>query len=257
MHKSVKRELPISKLIVDAKLQRGLDWRRVNRMAAEFDRDALGTFVVSDRGNGYFHIIDGQHRTETVRIAEGDEAKVDCRVFMDLTKEDEARLFRLYNNTAKLQALTKFLVRIEEQEPSAVAINAVLNQHGWKVVAGTGEGCFAAVSSIEKIWNRDQNAVERTISTITRAWGHNSSAVNGSLVEGIGLVYTRYGEEINDKSLVERLALFEGGPDKFLGMARGVHTAYNKNVANAVADLAVETYNKMKRSKALPPWRSR
>lgn len=256
MHKSVKREIPISKFIVDAKLQRGLDWRRVNKMAAEFDRDALGTFIVSDRGNDLYHVIDGQHRAETVRIAEGEDAKVDCRVFHDLTREDEARLFRLYNNTAKLQALTKFLVRIEEQEPVAVEINNVLHKYGWRVTGGTGEGVFAAVGAIERIWNRDQEAVDRTLATITRAWGHNSSAVTGNIVEGIGLVYARYGELINDKSMVERLALFEGGPDNFLGIARAM-VQFNRNLSNAVADLTVESYNKMKRSKALPPWRTR
>jgi hypothetical protein len=257
MHKSVKRELAISKMIVDPALQRGLDWRRVNKMAAELDRDAVGTLVVSERPTGFFHIIDGQHRTEALRIAEGDDAKVDCRVFLGLTREDEARLFRLYNNTAKLQAITKFLVRIEEQEPTALAINDLLHKYGWKVVPGSGDGQFAAVAAIEKIWNRDHRAVERSLATITKAWGHSSAAVNGTLFEGIGLVYARYSEDIIDKSLVERLSLFEGGPDGFLGKARGLHAAYNKNLPNAVADLVVETYNKNKRSKALPPWRTR
>lgn len=255
-HKSIKRELPLSKLIVDAKLQRGLDWPRVNRMAAEFDRDALGTLVVSDRGNDLYHIIDGQHRTEALRIAEGDDAHVDCRIFMDLTREDEARLFRLYNNTSKLQALTKFLVRLEEREAVALSIDIVLRKYGWKVVPGSGEGNFAAVSAIEKTWNRDHTAVERTIATVTRAWGHNYEAVHGGIVEGIGMVYARYGDSIDQKNLIEKLSSFEGGPSNFLGSARGLK-AFNRNMPNAVAELTVELYNRGKRSKALGPWRSR
>lgn len=257
MHKSTRRELPISKMIIDSRLQRGLDWRRVNKMAVEFDRDAVGTITVSERPNGVYHIIDGQHRVEALRIAEGEDAKVDCRVFHGLNKEDEARLFRLYNNTAKLLALTKFLVRIEENEPVAITINKILEDHGWRVKAGTGEGCFAAVSAIEKIWNRDAEAVDRTIAAVTRAWGHNSSAVQGSIVEGIGMVFARYLDEIDDKTLVERLSQFEGGPETFLGKARGVHGAYNASVPSAVADLTVEIYNRYKRTKALPPWRSK
>ena len=256
MHKSTKRELPISKLIVDAKLQRGLDWPRVNRMAAEFDQDALGTLVVSDRSNGFFHIVDGQHRTEATRIALGEDAVVDCRVFHGLTREDEARLFRLYNNTSKLQALTKFLVRLEEQEVVAVQINAILKKYGWKVAPGSGEGNFAAVSAIEKVWNRDQLAVERSIATVTRAWGHNYEAVHHGIIEGIGMVYARFGDQIDQKNLIEKLSTIENGPGGFLGSARGLKQ-FNRNVPNAVAELVVETYNKGKRARALPSWRSR
>lgn len=255
-HKSLQRKLPISKLIVDAKVQRGLDWPRVNRMAADFDRDALGTLVVSDRGNDLYHIIDGQHRAEAVRIAEGEDASVDCRIFLDLTKEDEAKLFRLYNNTAKLQALTKFLVRLEEQEPVATTINIILRKYGWKVSAGNSENTFAAVTAIEKTWNRDQLAVERTIATITRAWGHNTTAVHGAIVEGIGMVFARHGDVIDQKNLIERLSMFEGGPASFLGAARGLKSL-NRNVPNALAEFTVELYNKNKRSRALPSWRSR
>jgi len=256
MRKPERRQLAVSTLMVDPNVQRGLDRNRVARIADELDLHAIGTITVSHRGNGSYHVIDGQHRVEAVKLAGGDAEKVDCRVFDELTVEEEARLFRLLNNTTKLQALDKFKVRVVEGEPTAVAISDVLAKHGWKVAGGSGDGCFSAVAAAERIWSRDPKAVDRTIHTITRAWGHEAIATNGFIVEGLGLVYARYADAIDDNSLADKLARYPGGPAKLIGSARGLRDAYRFTTPTAIADLVVEIYNANRRTKALPPWRA-
>lgn len=256
MRKPERRQLSVSTLIVDPSVQRGLDHNRIAKIADDLDVDAVGVITVSHRGNGTYHVIDGQHRVQALRLAGGDAEKVECRVFDGLSIEAEARLFRLLNNTAKLQALDKFRVRVVEGEPVAMAIQDILIKHGWKVAGGTGDGAFSAVTAVERIWARDPAAIERTIITITRAWGHIAAASNGSVVEGIGLVYARYGDTIEDKSMVDRLARYPGGPARLIGAARGIADTYRMKVTIGVADLVVELYNSQRKTKALPPWRA-
>lgn len=256
MRKPKVRQLQVSGLVVDPNVQRGLDRNRVAKIAEDLELTAIGIITVSHRGNGSHHVIDGQHRVEALRLAGGDSEEVQCRVFEGLSIEEEARMFRLLNNTVKLHALDKFKVRVVEGEPAAVAIHAILSKHGWRVAGGAGDDAFAAVTAAERIWRRDRDALDRTIATITRAWGHTSAASNGFIVEGLGLVYARYGEATDDVSMADRLARYPGGPGRLIGAARGLQQAYRFSVTTAIADLIVEIYNANRRTKALPPWRA-
>lgn len=256
MRKPELRQLPVAGLIVDPNVQRSLDRGRVAKIAEDLDLSAVGVITVSHRGNGSYHVIDGQHRVEALRLAGGDGEKISCRIFDGLTIEDEARLFRLLNNTAKLQALDKFRVRVVEGEPVATAITQILAKHGWKIYPALGDGHFSAVVAAERIYNRDQNAFERTLTTITRAWGHDYAGVDGRIFEGIGLVYARYGSAIDDSQLADRLARRGGGPNRLLGDARGFRDMYRLSVTVGVADIIVELYNARRKTQAVAPWRS-
>jgi hypothetical protein len=248
--------LSVASLICDPEVQRSLDVRRVNKIAAELNPDALGTITVSHRSNGTYHIIDGQHRVGAVRLALGDDEKVTCRVFAGLSLEEEAGMFRLLNNTAKPQALDIFRVRVIEGEATAVGIAQMLERQGWQVSVAGRDGNFAAVTAIERIYRSEPDAAERAVSTATRAWGHANAAGDGRIVEAIGSVYLRYGAAVDPADMVERLARFPGGPGGLLGKGRGLKEMIGGTITSAIAEVAVETYNRARRTRALPPWRS-
>lgn len=256
MSKCKLEYLPVYGLTVDGNVQRSLDRSRAAAIADKLDVNALGVLTVSRRANGANHVIDGQHRVEGLRLAGGENEKVQCRVFTGLSLEDEARLFRLLNNTKGLQALDKFRVRVVEGEPNAVAIYDMLTKYGWKVNFGGHDGSFSAVASLERVFLRDAAAAERAIATVTRAWGHLNSGGDGRIVEGIGLVYARYGSAADDSDVVERLAKYPGGPTRLLGAARGVHDVYRISVTQGVADIVVELYNARRKTRAIAPWRA-
>ncbi len=263
MPKPENRALQVSELMVDPNVQRTCDYGRAQKIADELDMDALGIITVSRRPNGFNHIVDGQHRVEGVRLARGDEQRVPCRIHFGLTREEEARLFRLLNNTARPTAIDKFRIRVVEGEPVAVAISEVLGVHGWKVEGSPVEGSFASVVAIERVWRREPDAVERTIATITNAWGRTTKGSNGGIVEGIGLVYARFGDAVDDFALADKLSRFGGKsardiadrPARLIGAARGIAETYGWPVSKGVADLVVETYNKGRTTRALPAWR--
>lgn len=247
------RSIALKYLVADPEVQRGLDARRVDRMATDFDSSAVGAITVSARGGTMYHIIDGQHRVAAARLAKGDDWKIPARMFTGLTIEKEAELFRLLNNTAKVGALDLFRVRVVEGEKTATYISDMLGRHGFKV----GPTAFAAVAAAERIYNRDPMALERTLAIIVRAWGRSGSAIDGRIVEGIGLVFVRYGDAVDFDSLGHKLASASDAAS-LLGRARSFREMLNKSssMVSAVAEIVVETYNKNRRTQALPAWRS-
>ncbi len=249
-------DLSLSVLIVDPDVQRRIDLRRVARMAADFQPQALGTITVSRRGDGSYHIIDGQHRKEAAKEARGDSFKISSRVFEDLTIQEEAELFRLLNATVKPKAFDGFRVRIIEGESVAVHVTDTLKRHGFELGRGARDGMFEAVAAAERIYRLDPNALDRALGTITHAWGRVHSAVDTRIVDGLGSVWFRYGDAIDGEALAQKLARYPSGPDGLVGNARGMAKMGNVQVHAAMAELIVGIYNSGRRTRALPAWRS-
>lgn len=256
MHNPDLRPILLSALVVDPEVQRALDNRRVEKIAAELVHDALGTVTVSQRRKGTYHIIDGQHRVSALRLVEGDGVKVMCRVFDGLTIQEEAEMFRLLNNTAKPGALDLFRVRVVEGEEVAVFINDMLARHGFTLGLSGSGSVFAAVAAAERVYRIEPNALEWTLSTIVRAWGREGAAGDGRIVLGLGLVYARYGTAVAPAEMADRMARFPGGPGGLLGKARGLKEMIGGGVGSAVSEIIVETYNRKRKTRALPPWRT-
>lgn len=256
MDKPDLRPLAVSSLNVDPGIQRGLDRRRVSKMAEALDLDALGVVTVSHRANGTYHVVDGQHRIAAVRLAGGDSVKVMCRVFDGLSSEAEARLFRLLNNTVKPQQIDLFRIRVVEGDPVAVDIQRMIEANGWRLVFGTRPGAFVAVAAAERIYRLDPVALEKTFNVVTRAWGHAQSSVDGRVIEGIGLVLARYGTAVDVADLTDRLARYGGGAGALIGKARGLRDLRGGQICRALAEIVVDLYNARRKTRALPGWRA-
>ena len=246
--------LPADKLMVDPAIQRSLDPRRAAKIAAEYDPEALGTLTVSLRDNGNFHIVNGQHRWTAARMAVGESAELPCQVYTGLSPEDEARLFRLHNATTKPQAIDLFRVRVIEGDKAATEIDQIIRGAGWDIALNSGPHTFSAVAAADRLYKLDPAAVEKSIVTITKAWGHDEA--DGRVFEGLGLLYRRYGDAVNLSALVDRLSAFSGGQRNLLGTARGAAVLLKVTVPRAVAGVAVQEYNARRKSRALPSWHS-
>lgn len=264
-HHHVTRTVPIEKLFTDTSVQRYLDQRKVAKMVREFDLDAFGTPTVSYRADGTYHVVDGQHRIAAMRAVGLGDVEIEVRVFENLTLPQEARMFRLLNNTTQPAYVDKFRIRVQEGDPDAAHLMNVITKWGWKLAGGSGqERLFAAVAAMERVYQAnkalprplDPDPAERALATLTSAWQHQSTASDGRLVEGLGLVYLRYGDDVIVEDLVRKLNSYKGGPSSFLAHARGLKELLGVSVPKAVADVTVELYNKGRRTKALAPWRS-
>lgn len=255
--------LPLNYLIVDPAVQRPLDETRAETMASNLDLSLLGIITVSKRGDGSYHVVDGQHRVHALRVAGFGADQIECRVYEGLDRAKEAALFHGLNTFAKPHVFDLFLVRVVEGDPVACGIDRILMEFGWKLARGTADGSFAAVQAAERVYTGSGTTqkelgplnLRSTIGTITEAWGHKVTNGNGIVVGGLGLFFARYGADIDNAALVRRLARFPGGADNFVGKARGLREFRGGTLPRCVGEVTTDLYNKGRTSRRLEDWR--
>ncbi len=246
-------EVKVGDLWVDPAVQRALKKHRVNTMAKEFDPNALGVLTTSFRSPKRIHIIDGQHRYRAAEAA-AYEGTILTHQYRGLSIEQEAALFRQLNDSDKVSAVDRFIVACVEQNPQALGMNAILVLEGWSVSAYGGEGRLTAVSSLERVYNLDPNAAKSAVHVLTVAYGHRPSAMQGSLLVGLGRVLAKYKLDVDLNDLAQRLSKFPGGPDALVGHARGLMATRTGNLSTSIARVIVQLYNQRRRSTALAAW---
>lgn len=257
---------PADLVVIAPELQRQLKIHKVNAMVRDFQAAGLGTLTVSRRSDGTNVLLDGQHRKATVLAlrAEGKTApqKVRCQVAKDLSPEQEAMLFLILNDAINVAQLDKFTVQITAGDEMASTIQEILDRWGWKLGGRPGDGIIKAVGALQRIYQESErigaipNLVDSTLQVITKAWGNSAEAVRGPILEGIALMIGNY-DVVDLKHLEGRLRIYEGGPNGLWTMARMNAQIRQLRLPMSVAELAVEQYNKSKRTDVLPTWTRR
>jgi hypothetical protein len=257
--KSDIRKVKPNEMFIDMAYQRLLNEKRVRAYSDQFDPNAIGVLCLSRRGDGGYAVVDGQHRRAVlINVGESD-SPVECEVFFDLSIPEEAALFRDRNQMERPSLLDRFRARLVAGDQTALDIMVILERNGWKLAStsGSGNGYFSAVGKLEKLFRANPLAAERTISTLTRSWGHDTNASDGRLVEGMGHVFSRFGDQVFIDDLVDKLAKFPGGPATFIGQARGLQTLIGGTVSRAVGEKIITTYNVRRKKSALPSLKTR
>ena len=245
-------------LTTDLRVQRPLDLVRVAELASSFDPSRLGTIVVSQRADGTIVVLDGQTRLAAQAKA-GHKAAVHAEVHTGLSLQDEAAMFLAYNNSKPVSALDKFLVRVTEGDPTAVAINNIITAHGWRVVKGGLDASIQAVNALERVYTKGgangAQIVGAIMDSITKAWGYDFAGTNASLIGGLGELFLRYGDKVDRAKLVREMQ--STNPRTLLGRARGMKEArvFNDSLPVVVGRVLHTIHNQKMRRNQLPDWK--
>ena len=125
----------------------------------------------------------------------GPETPVRCHVWHNLTPEQEAAIFEETNADRKsVKPLDLFRARIAKREPIAIAIDALLKAHGWEIGSHGKTGNFAAVKTLESIYNQKNGpeTCRKTLWAITGAWDREPDSTHQTVVKVIGLFVRQY-----------------------------------------------------------------
>lgn len=236
-------------IATDVDVQRTLNKSRVKKIADNFDPAALGVVVVSLRADGSYVVMDGQHRLQGCRLAGRGDVAIDVKVFTGLSLPDEARMFRKLNDFKSPTIYDRFRIRLVEREQSAVEVTAVLAEHGWHAGSSTADGNVSAIAVVESL--HAAGVLDATMRLVTAAWGHDPAGANGALLGGVGALFKRYGETLQEAAVLRILSRLT--PDQVIGKA-SVWRSISRRHSDAVAHWIVIEYNKSRRKGLLDPW---
>jgi hypothetical protein len=239
--------LPIDTLFADHTYQRELDEVRVLKMAANFKLALVGIVEVSDRGNGRYAILDGQHRWAMVRDRSFDQVKtphLPCRVHTGLSVDQEAKLYHELNTTRKqLTGWDRWLARRGAGDPIVRDIETLLARHDLVVALRGGGNVFRATRTAEKIV--DLNGLpllDEVIGIIRAAWPDDQNGMDGHILHGLAHVLNAY---TRDELDVERLTTVLAGimPRQLAARAAAVRELHKGTMDRLAAHVIVERYN--------------
>lgn len=248
--------LPISDLFADPAYQRELDELRVQRMVTRYDAALVGIVEVSQRPDGRYAILDGQHRWATVRDHEfgtTDRPHIACRVHTGLTVGEEAKLYHQLNTTRKqLTGWDRWLARRAAGEQLVLDIEACVTEHGFTVGIQTAPGILRATRACEMVVDLGGiSLLAEVLTTIGAAYGDDQAGLDGAIVHGLGHVIKAYDrEELDAVRLVEALQGIV--PRQLTARAAAVREIHKGTLDRLTGHVIVERYNALKGRKVEP-----
>lgn len=251
---AVLRWVPLDQIHVSPVAQRDLTQARVDKILANLDLEQIGTPTVSERGD-VFYVIDGQHRVEALRLyfADAPAIKIQCWAYFGLTQEGEAEKFLKLNDVLTVDSFSKFRVGVSAGRGVEVDIDRIVRANGCVVSRDGIPGAIGAVAALRKIYGTAGGAcLGHTIRVIRDAYG--DTGFDSYTLQGVALVIDRYGDEVDDLTLVTRLEKARGGVKGLLQRAEHYRLTTGNNKTHCVAAAVVDTYNSGRGGKNLTSW---
>ncbi len=255
--KKVEREarlrwVPIGEMRVSPLAQRDLNRARVNKIAADFDLEQVGTPTVNER-NGNYYVIDGQHRVEALREIGWGDQQIQCWAYAGLSEEDEAEKFLKLNDTLAVNAFAKFRVSVQAGRMEECDIDRIVRAQGLRISQDKRDGAISAVGSLIRVYGQaGPGQLARALRIIRDAYGQ--PGLETSVISGIGLLCARYDNNLDEARTVDLLSKAHGGVNGLLGKAETVRRATGGAKYHCVAAAAVEIVNAGRGGKKLPSW---
>lgn len=246
------RWVPLALMRVSPLAQRELNQARVDRIAASFDVEQIGTPTVNER-DGRYYIIDGQHRVAAMNEIGWGDQQVQCFTYKGLTESEEAEKFLKLNDVLAVSAFARFRVGVQAGREVECDIDRIVRAQGLCVSQDKHEGAISAVGTLTKLYQRaGAKVLARTLRIIRDAYG--SAGLEAPVIDGLGLLCGRYNGDLEDQLAIAKLANLMGGVNGLLGKAEIIRRQTGQPRNQSVAAAAVEIINAGRGGKKLPSW---
>lgn len=190
-------EIPLTSLKIDHEMYQRPTQKHVRTIAKNWNFSKCDPLIVNYRNDGFFYVIDGQHRTEAA-LMRGIESLV-CRVFVGLSVKEEADLFTEQNEgTKKLTPFDTFKANICRGEITDTQIKEVCDAHGIKVEKSNSIKTLKSVTTARQIIQRHgKENFEWVISFLEDAgWNAYKDTYKDGFLASVNNVKNSYSNDI-------------------------------------------------------------
>lgn len=204
------RKIKADDLGIDHRYQRPLSEASVNRIAKQFDPKLFGVVTVSERGDGTFWIVDGQHRVAAIRKMGNGQTEIPCEVLTSLSYEEEANVFHKRNAWKKtMTPQDKFRGALQSGDETAHRINETVSASGYAVNLETSElhgGKIPAIAALQYVDKQYREGhLLLTIGLIRDIWGTDTGP-RGTLITGVAYFLSLYRDIASRRRFIERMS---------------------------------------------------
>lgn len=261
--KSTIKNIPINELDIHptpgCQRAEGVSQRWVDDRVPAFNDSKLGVLTVVER-DGQYQVVDGAHRLTLCRKV-GHTWPLRCEVFTSTSLAEDAAIFGGRNDFRRPSTLTRFYSRVLEGDQTANDIKRIVTDAGWQFGNPTDDGRMAAVEALEMVYRTGSGVLpkgeypellERVIRTLTIAWAWDHKSADGNIIKGLGQLFGRFGESIDEPKLVSEMQNMP--PGVLVGRAKGLRDAQGGKLPAALAKILVIAHNSKRRKNLLPEW---
>lgn len=192
-------EIPLSLMRVDHEMYQRALQRHVRTIAKNWNDDKCDPPMVNYRNDGYFYLIDGQHRFEAAAMR-GLDSLV-CCVFVGLSIKEEADLFTEQNEgTKKLSPFDTYKANLCRGEHIDTQIQEVCNKYGIKVEPGAGIRKLKSVTIARKIVRcSGKDTLDWIFGLISMCgWNNFKDTYGADVLQALYNVSTNYHDDLDD-----------------------------------------------------------
>jgi hypothetical protein len=234
--------------------QRELNNARVNKIVADFDPEQIGNPTVNLR-EGWYYIVDGQHRIEACRRIGWEDQSVQCQQYEGLTEREEAEMFLKLGDVLNVDSFSKFRIGVQAGREAVCDIDRIVRANGLCVSRSDLPGAIRCVGTLQRLYSRAGGVIlGRTLRIIRDAFG--DAGLESVVIDGVGLVCQRYGTTLVEADVIGKLTVVNGGVNGVLGRANILRLQTGCAMGHAVAASVVEFVNRGGRGhkNKLEPW---
>ncbi len=237
--------------------QRPVNDTAVGRLVREWDPRLLTPLVVSYR-DGRYNLVDGQHRVCAMRKKNnGKDVTALCRVYRDLTYEQEAELYYKLDRAKghlRLSHATKALME-SGSNAEVIEIKHLLEDAGfiWALDKPKGEPFeIEATRAVINAYHLLGGAsFSRMLMLMAQAWRGVPSSVKASMISGLALFLKTYETELDDDVFIKRMS--DVDPEEII--RRGKSDFSTNKAALRFARVIWDKYNGQQRGGRKLPYR--
>lgn len=153
--------IPTKLLKIDHDMYQRPLQRNFKHILDNWDNDKCDPITVNYRSDGFYYVIDGQHRTEAAK-AKGINQLV-CNVFVGLSLKEEADLFAgQYDGTTKLSPIDSYRANIVRGEMIDSLIKSVCDKYGISVAHEKAPRTLGSLTIIRRIVKPPKNSSNKS-----------------------------------------------------------------------------------------------